>query len=126
MLSCKELSDVRNNYNSALDALDVYQQVSERLRAKEKMVWPLSPDLSQLLFFQHKENAVVLFDELSIVQDKVDYFRTMMEDNDHLLGNFTAKRIGAIAEAKHKVADFVQESSSNLKKIAEESKLFGV
>lgn len=34
----KELSDVNNRYQSALDALDILQDVSERIRAKEKMV----------------------------------------------------------------------------------------
>jgi hypothetical protein len=34
----KELSDVNNRYQSALDALDIYQDVSERLRSKGETV----------------------------------------------------------------------------------------
>jgi hypothetical protein len=68
---------------------------------------------------QHKENAVVLFDELAVVHDKVDYFRNLMDDNDHLLGNFSAKRIGAITEARHNVSNFTQESTNNLQKMTE-------
>ncbi|KAI6191648.1 Kinesin-like protein KIF11 [Aphelenchoides bicaudatus] len=102
----KELSDVRSNYQSALDSLDIFQGVAERLREKEKL---------------HKENSIVLFDELSIVQDKVSYFRNLLDENDHLLGNFSAKRISAITEAKHTVSNFVQESSTNLQQMTEQS-----
>ena len=115
------MSDVNNRYHSALDALDIYQDISERLRAKEKLVTIHFHNL-QLHFFQHKENSVVLFDELSIVQDKVEYFRKLMGDNDQLLGNFSAQRIHAISEAKSSVTSFVQGSSANLAKISDQSK----
>lgn len=57
-----------------------------------------------------------------MVYDKVDSFRTLMSENDHLLGNFSAKQIGAIAKARHTVSDFVQDSTTNLQKITEQSK----
>jgi len=103
-----ELSQLNTHYHSALDALEIYQDIAERLRDKEKM---------------HKENAVVLFDELTVVQDKVEYFRNLMNDNDHLLGNFSAKRISAISEAKHSVEALVQGSSANTAKIAEQNSI---
>jgi hypothetical protein len=44
-----------------------------------------------------------------------------MAENDHLLGNFSAKQIHAIGEAKNSVTHFVQESSSNVEKMNEKS-----
>jgi predicted transcriptional regulator len=64
-----------------------------------------------------------LFDELSVVQDKVNYFRTIMEDNDRLLGNFSAKRISAIHEAKENVSRYVKNSSESIKNMQEQSKI---
>jgi hypothetical protein len=64
----------------------------------------------------------VFFNELEAMHGKVEDFRTLMGENDHLLGNFSAKRIAAIHDAKNAVETFVSESSKNVSKINEHSK----
>ncbi|KAI6209487.1 Kinesin-like protein KIF11 [Aphelenchoides besseyi] len=96
----KEVRETERNYTSALDTLEIYDDITKRLREKEK---------------KHKETAVILFDELALMHSKVDALRSVMENNDRLLGNFSAKRISAISESKRTIEEFESETMNMIK-----------
>ncbi|KAI6205416.1 hypothetical protein M3Y94_00789600 [Aphelenchoides besseyi] len=96
----KEVRENERNYSSALDTLEVYDDITKRLREKEK---------------KHKETAVILFDELALMHSKVDALRGVMQNNDRLLGNFSAKRISAISESKRTIEEFESETVKMIK-----------
>ncbi|CAD5234740.1 unnamed protein product [Bursaphelenchus xylophilus] len=106
----KELSDMSNSYNSAVDALQIFEGVADKLRAREK---------------KHHETALTFYEELNQAQNKIEQFRDMNEKNDHLMGEFSADFINKSNKTKTEVVENVREKSKVT--VSElETKLFGL
>lgn len=63
---------------------------------------------------QLKEVYTVCFTELETLHGKLDAFRTASAENDHLMGEFTAKRIHAIAQAKGVANEHAADTRSRM------------
>ncbi|CAD5229060.1 unnamed protein product [Bursaphelenchus okinawaensis] len=106
----KELSDMSNNYSSAVDALKIFENVADKLRSREK---------------KHHETALVYYEELTNAQNKIDQFREINQTNDHKMGEFSADFISKANKTKADVLEPVRVRSRTT--VSElETKLYGL
>ncbi|KAH7727976.1 Kinesin motor domain containing protein [Aphelenchoides avenae] len=95
----RDVHETNQSLKAAKFALEASQNTATRLRAQA---------------LQLKEMYTVCFIELEALHDKLDTFRKASAENDHLMGEFTAKRIHAISQAKSQVTDYATDAKSRM------------